>query len=142
MTSFIRRLFILSALAFALLLQSCGFSQSNSSSNQLDNACRIVNGWPEDYSIMWPIAVEKHNEAPDDIQAYEIMADYIDSLIKELEISDTIATDLTEQHKLYWAALEFDLIKGGGFLPDNPSSSKLQASLMRKCDELGRGFKP
>ncbi len=125
-----------------LFIQGCGFSESNSVSNQLENACRIINGWPEDYAVLWPSAVERHNEAPDEIQAYDIMAEYIDLTVKEFEIRDSTAIDLTEKYKLYWAALELDLINGGGALPDNPSSTKLQGSLMRECDELGYPFTP
>ena len=124
----------------ALLLSGCTPAETTNSSEQLDLACALVTGWPEDYATIWPLAVKRHNELPDTVSAGDEMVRYIDGALTLMTIDDPEAERLIDGYKKYWQLLEVDLISGGGVMPDDPISSGIVSSLMRSCDELGRGF--
>ncbi len=86
------------------------------------------------------MAVKRHNESPDDFSAGEEMIRYIDGALTLMTIDDREAKRVVDGYKSYWQLLEVDLIRGGGILPDDPISSGIVSSLMRSCDDLGRGF--
>ena len=132
--------FIIKALICLVFLSGCTPPQATNSSAQLDLACALVNGWPEDYATIWPSAVKRHNESPDKISAGDEMTRYIDGALALMTIDDSEAERLVDGYKSYWQLLEVDLIRGGGTIPDDPISSGIVSSLMRSCDELGRGF--
>lgn len=128
-------------LASSLLLTSCSSEFPTDSESQWDYACEIVTGWPADYATVWPTAVRKHNESPDQVSAAEYMQDYVTTMSLAFRISDAGPSLMISQYKDYWGLLEQDMIFGGGTLPDNPISSGQVADLMEQCDNLGRGFK-
>jgi hypothetical protein len=132
--------FTIKALISLVLLSGCTPPQATNSSAQLDLACALVNGWPEDYATIWPLAVKRHNESPDNISAGDEMIRYIDGALTLMTIDDREAERLVDGYKNYWQLLEVDLIRGGGTFPDDPISSEIVSSLMRSCEELGRGF--
>lgn len=123
-----------------VLLSGCTPAERANSSEQIDLACALVNGWPEDYATIWPWAVKRHNEYPDTISAGDEMIRYIDGALTLMTIDDAEAERLIDGYKSYWQLLEVDLISGGGVLPDDPISSGIVSGLMQSCEELGRGF--
>lgn len=123
-----------------VLLTGCTTALPNDLESQWDYACEIVTGWPGDYATVWPTAVRKHNETPEEISAAEYMNGYVESMALAVGISDSGPRIMIDQYKDYWELLEQDLIFGGGTLPQNPISTGKVSDLMRQCDELGRGF--
>lgn len=128
------------ALVSLVLISGCATPQETNSSAQLDLACALVTGWPEDFATIWPLAVKRHNESPDNVSAGDEMIRYIDGALTLLTIDNEEAERLVNGYKNYWRLLELDLIRGGGAMPDDPISSGIVSSLMRSCDDLGRGF--
>jgi hypothetical protein len=124
----------------AVLLSGCTPAEMTNDTEQIDLACALVNGWPEDYATIWPLAVKRHNELPDTVSAGDEMIRYIDGALTLMTIDDPEAERLIDGYKSYWQLLEVDLINGGGVMPEDPISSGIVSSLMRSCDELGRGF--
>ncbi len=122
------------------VLTSCAQSQPANSSAQLNLACAIVNGWPEDYATIWPLAVKRHNESPETVSASDEMVEYVDLASSLYEIDNVEARRLIDSYKNYWKLLEVDLIRGEGVMPEDPISSGIVGELMQSCDDLGRGF--
>jgi hypothetical protein len=132
------KVFFISSILF---LTGCSSEFPNDSESQWDYACGIVTGWPADYATVWPTAVRKHNESPDQVSAAEYMQDYVTTMSLAFKISDPAPSLMISQYKEYWSLLEQDFIFGGGSLPANPVSSSQVVELMKQCDSLGRGFK-
>ena len=128
-------------LPLLFFLSACSTSFPNDPESQWDYACEIVTGWPADYATVWPTAVGKHNESPEEVSAADYMKGYIESMAVGLGISDSGPSLMVDQYKGYWDLLEQDLIFGGGTLPQDPISTGRVSELMRQCDDLGRGFK-
>jgi len=123
-----------------LLLSGCSSSLPKDASSQLDYACTIINDWPVDYATVWPTAVRKHNESPDLVSASSYMEEYVDAASLAFGIDDPEALKLVESYKGSWNLLELDLIRGGGRLPADSSSSSVVGDLMQYCEDTGRGF--
>lgn len=121
-------------------LTGCSYSLPDDPDSQWDYACEIVTGWPSDYATVWPTAVRKHNESPEQVSAADYMKGYIESMAVGLGISDSGPSFMVDEYKGYWELLEQDLIYGGGTLPLDPISTGRISGLMQQCDDLGRGF--
>lgn len=132
------RLILIPVLVF---LTGCTSALPSDPESQLDYACQIITGWPTDYATVWPTAVKKHNESPEEVSAADYMKGYVESMALAVGISDPRPSTMVDQYKIYWELLEQDLIFGGGRLPQNPISTGIVSDLMRECDDLGRGFK-
>ena len=131
-----------SLLFFLGILSGCSTSLPTDASSQLDYACTIINGWPEDYAAVWPTAVEKHNASPETVSAASYMEEYLNSAILAFGLDDPEALELAENYRDSWSLLELHLINGGGTLSSNSAFVGVVSDLMQYCDDSGRGFKP
>jgi hypothetical protein len=106
---------------------------SASTLSQTKQACSIVNRWPEDYAQGWPIAVKKHNAAPNSVSAASYMNGLTEIYKKAFKISDKNALNILNDYEAYWIALEQDYINGNGKLVGHPASAQIITSLIKYC---------
>ena len=125
---------IIFAVLFVLFSSSSSAFASSGSQTQI--ACEIVNRWPSDFAVGWPLAIKKHNANPNTVSASGYMNQLVEIYKSAFKISDKNSLNILNTYESYWVSLERDYINNHGRLPSKPSSSKTLLPLQKYCSKF------